>query len=114
MQTCYQKEPRFNGIYSKDNLSRIRDGTYILNLDKYSDIGTHWIALYENKKRKNKYFRIQAYGSIMCGYFCTGFLDFMFARITLTDFANLFLPNNFKRNDDIMLKYFMANVFKNE
>ena len=50
----------------------------------------------------------------MCGYFCTGFLDFMFARITLTDFANLFLPNNFKRNDDIMLKYFMANVFKNE
>ena len=46
MQTCYQKEPRFNGIYSKDNLSRIRDGTYILNLDKYSDIGTHWIALY--------------------------------------------------------------------
>ena len=46
METCYQKEPRFNGIYSKDNLSKIRDGTYILNLDKYSDIGTHWIALY--------------------------------------------------------------------
>ena len=50
----------------------------------------------------------------MYGYFCTGFLDFMLARITLTDFVNLFLPNNFKRNDDIMLKYFMANVFKNE
>ena len=46
METCYQKEPRFNGIYSKDNLSKIRDGTCILNLDKYSDIGTHWIALY--------------------------------------------------------------------
>ena len=46
----------------------------------------------------------------MCGYFCIGFIDFMFAGKTLTDFTNLFSPNNFKKNDDIILKYFMTNV----
>ena len=40
-------------------------------------------------------FRIQAYDSIMCGYFCIGFIDFMLAGKTLTDFTNLFSPNNF-------------------
>ena len=42
----YQNEPRFNGVYSRDNLPRIRDRAYVLNLDEYSDIRTHWIALY--------------------------------------------------------------------
>ena len=46
----------------------------------------------------------------MRGYFCIGFIDFMLAEKTLTDFANLFSPNNFKRNDDIILKYFITNV----
>ena len=55
-------------------------------------------------------FRIQAYNSIMCGYFCIGFIDFMLAGKTLTEFTNLFSPNNFKRNDDIVLNYFMRNV----
>ena len=55
-------------------------------------------------------FRIQAYDSIMCGYFCIGFIDFMLAGKTLTEFANLFSPNNFKKNDVIILKYFMSNV----
>ena len=55
-------------------------------------------------------FRIQAYDSIMCGYFCIGFIDFMLAGKTLTEFANLFSPNNFQKNDDIILKYFMSNV----
>ena len=45
IQKYYQNEHRFNGVYSRDNLSRIRDGAYIINLDEYSDIGTHWIAL---------------------------------------------------------------------
>ena len=45
----------------------------------------------------------------MWGIFCTGFIDFMFAGKTLTDFTNLFSPNNCKRNDDIILKYFMTN-----
>ena len=55
-------------------------------------------------------FRIQAYDSIMCGYFCIGFIDFMLAGKTLTEFANLFSPNKFKRNDDIILNYFNSNV----
>ena len=37
-------EPRFNGVYSRDNLSEIKDGAYIINFDTYSDIGTHWVA----------------------------------------------------------------------
>ena len=37
----YENEPRFNGIYSRDNWSKIKDGAYIINLDEYSDIGTH-------------------------------------------------------------------------
>ena len=40
-------------------------------------------------------FRIQAYDSIMCGYFCIGFIDFMLAGKTLNDFTNLFSPNDF-------------------
>ena len=46
----------------------------------------------------------------MCGYFCMGFIDFMLAGTTLTEFTNLFSPNNFQKNDDIFLKYFMRNV----
>ena len=42
----YQNELRFNGIYSRDNLPKIKDGAYIINLDEYSDIGTHWVAFY--------------------------------------------------------------------
>ena len=43
----YQNETRFNDVYSRDNLSeKLKDGGYIINLDKFSDIGTHWIALY--------------------------------------------------------------------
>ena len=42
----FQNESRFNGVYSRDNLQKIKGGAYIINLDEYSDIGTHWIALY--------------------------------------------------------------------
>ena len=50
-----------------------------------------------NKNIKTNIFRIQAYDSIMCGYFCIGFIDFMLAGLTLTEFTNLFSPNNFKK-----------------
>ena len=49
------------------------------------------------KNTKTNIFRIQAYDSIMCGYFCIGFIDFMLAGKTLTEFTNLFSPNNFKK-----------------
>ena len=47
----------------------------------------------------------------MCGYFCIGFIDFMFKGNSLTDFTNLFSPNNLKKkNDDIILNYFLTNL----
>ena len=46
IQKYYQNKPRFTGVYSRDNLLKIKDVAYIINLDEYSDIGTHWVALY--------------------------------------------------------------------
>ena len=86
---------KFNGVYSRYNLSKVRDGAYVINFDEYSDVGTHWIALHvvnngltyidsfgvehipneiktfiKNKIIKTNIFRTQAYNSIMCGYLC--------------------------------------------
>ena len=48
IQRYYQNEPRFNGVYSRDNLpDKIKDEAYVINLDEYSDIGALWIAWYE-------------------------------------------------------------------
>ena len=52
----YKNEPRFNGVYSKDNLPKIKDGAYLINLDEYSDIWTHWIALYVQSNNSVTYF----------------------------------------------------------
>ena len=59
-----------------------------------------------HKNIKTNIFRIQANNSIMCGYFCIGFTDFMFAGKNLIDFTSLFSPYDFKKNDDIILSYF--------
>ena len=48
IQKYYQNEPKFNGVYLRNNLSKIKDGAYVLNLNQYESIGTHWIALYVN------------------------------------------------------------------
>ena len=48
VQKYYKNQPRFNGVYSRDNLAKIKNGAYIINLDDYSDIGTHWVALWVN------------------------------------------------------------------
>ena len=51
IQTYYQNEHRFIGVYGRDNLSdKIKDGAYVISFDEYFDIGTHWIALYVNNK----------------------------------------------------------------
>ena len=50
IQKYYESESKFNGIYSRNNLSKIKDGAYIINLDEYESIGTHWIALHVNSK----------------------------------------------------------------
>ena len=50
IQKYYQNEPRFNGAYFRKNLpKKIKDGAYVINLDEYADVGTHWIALFCNR-----------------------------------------------------------------
>ena len=50
LQKYYKKKPRLNGVFSRNNLpKKIKDRAYIINLDKYSDVGTHWIALFHKK-----------------------------------------------------------------
>ena len=47
IQKYYENKPKFIGVFSRDNLSKkIKDGAYVINLDKYADTGTHWIALF--------------------------------------------------------------------
>ena len=48
MQKYYQNEAKFNGVYSRNNLPKIKDGAYVINIDEYESIGTHWITLYVN------------------------------------------------------------------
>ena len=49
-QKYYENEPRFNGVFTRDNLpKKIKDGAYVINLDEYGDVGTHWIALFWKK-----------------------------------------------------------------
>ena len=59
-----------------------------------------------NRNIKANIFWVQANNSVMCGYFCIGFIDFMLAGKNLIDFTNLFSPYNFDKNDQIILSYF--------
>ena len=59
-----------------------------------------------NKNIKANIFRVQANNSVMCSYFCIGFIDFMLANKKLTDYTNLFSPYDFDKNDRIILSYF--------
>ena len=100
----YQNKPKFNGVYLRNNSPKIKDEVYVINLDEYKSIATHWIALYVNgNNRRASYdaiyfdsfgvehipkeikkfivnktitniYRIQAYDWIMCRYFCIGLL----------------------------------------
>ena len=132
MQQYYQNEPRFNGVFSRNNLpKKIKDKAYVMNLDEYADVGAHWIALFCNRSEiiyfdsfgvehvpeeikefvgnKNiiaNIFRVQANNSVMCGYFCIGFIDFMLAVKKVTDFASLFSPYGSEKNDNMILSYF--------
>ena len=59
-----------------------------------------------NKNIQTNIFRMQAYDSVICGYVCIGFIDFMRKGTSLTDFTNFFSSNDLKKNDDIILNYF--------
>ena len=60
----------------------------------------------ENKNIITNIYRIQAYNSLMCGCFCIGFIEFMLNGKSLLDYTNLFSPNDYEKNDKIILKYF--------
>ena len=122
-------------MYSRNNLpNKIKKGAYVINLDEYENTVTHWVSLFVktneviyfdsfgvehiskeigsavgNKKIKASIFRIQAYDSIMCGYFCIEFINYMFKGKTLLDYTNLFSTNDFKKNDQVITR-----IFKNE
>ena len=67
-------------------------------------------AFIKNRNIKTNIFKIQAHDSIMSGYFCIEFINFMFEGKSLTEYTNLFSPNDFKENDDTILNYFMNNA----
>ena len=82
IQKCYQNEPRFNGVFSRNNLPlKIKDGAHVINLDEYVGIGTHWIASFYNRNE-------------------------ILAGKQLTNFTSFFCPHDFKKNDGIILSYF--------
>ena len=110
--------------YSRNNLPKTKDATYVINLDDYKSMGKHWIALYVNDKNVTYFqifgvehipkeiqkmtankniitniYRIQAYDYIMCGYFCIGFIDFMLKSKSLLHDTNLFSLNDDEKND---------------
>ena len=110
---------------------KIKNWLYVINLDEYANLGTHWISLFcrrseivyfdsfsvehvpeeikefiGNKTIKANIFRVQSNDSIMCGYFCIGFIDFMLAGKKLTDFTGMFSPYDFEKKDCIFLHYF--------
>ena len=59
-----------------------------------------------NKDIKANIFRLQAYDSIMCRYYCIEFINYMFKGKTLLEYTNLFSPNDFKKNDEIIKRIF--------
>ena len=106
-------------------------GAYVINLDEYADVGTHSVVLFcnrnkvlyfdsfgaehipeeikkvvGNKNLKANIFRVQGNDSVICGYFCVGFIDFMLAGKKLTDYTSLFSPYDFDKNDHIVLSFF--------
>ena len=119
-------------VFIQNNLSQIKDGAYAINLVEFKSIGTHWIALYVNGNniiyfdsfgvehipkeiRKlignrdllTNIYRILANDSIVCGYFCIGFIDFMLKGQSLLDYTNLFSPSDYEKNDKITKKFFL-------
>ena len=130
----YKNEPKFNGVYSRDNLPKtIKKGAYVINLDEYTDIGTYWIALFV-KPKYTVYFDsfgvehipkeiknllvINTLNQIYLGYkhmiqlclviFVLSLLTMFDGKIFI-DFTSLFSPHVFKKNDEIIKR-----IFKNE
>ena len=119
-------------FFSRNNLPRIKDGAYVINLDDENSKGTHWVLSFINRnlavyfdsfeieyipqkvfnKIKDKsitqnIFRIQDNQYVMCGFCCIAFIEYMLARKTLLDYTSLFSPfsHNSRTNYDIDMKF---------
>ena len=136
IQDYFKNEKIFNSVFSRNNLPKLKKGAYAINLDHSKNTGTHRVVIFVkedevnyfdsfgvdyiskeiiekieysslgNKNIKTSIFRIQGYDSIMCGYFCILFIEYMLNDKTLTFITNLFSPWNFEKNDDMIKKYF--------
>ena len=131
IERYFKDEPMFNGVYSRNSLPVAKVGGYVVNLDERGSSGTHWVAIHvhgpkatyfdsfgiehipdevlkflKGKDLEANIFRVQSKKSVLCGYFCIKFLEYMFHGKTLTDFTRLFSPTDFNKNDKTVLKLF--------
>ena len=120
----FKYEARFIGVFSRNNLSRVKDGAYIINLHDKNSKGTCWFSLFIDKNLAvcfdsfeteyipqevlNKIrdgsigyniFRIPDNESIICVFLCNSFIEYMLVGKTLSDYTNYFSPNDYEKND---------------
>ena len=135
LTTYFCRDCRFNGVFSRNNLPKIKDGAHIKNLDDKNSKETHWISLFvdrnlavyfdsfgieyippevlnkiRNKSIIHNIFRIQDNESIMRRFYCTAFIEYMLAGKTLLDYTNFFSPNDYKKNDKIIYRNFKDKI----
>ena len=114
-------ENKFNDVLSRNNLTRINDGDHVINFDDKKSKRTHWVSLFidrstavyfdsfgseyipleilqkiRDKSITRNIFRIQDDESIMCGFYCIPFIEYILGK-TLSDYTNLFSINHYKK-----------------
>ena len=119
----FKYEPRFNSIFSRNNLPRINDGAYVIHLDDKNSKGTYWVSVFIDRNKTvyfhsfgiglfpqeisdkirdesitHNIFRIQDNESIMCGFYCITYRRYASRKKTLLDYTNLFSWNDCKEN----------------
>ena len=116
---------------SRNKLPIIKDEANVINRDDKNSKGTYYVSLFihknvaiyfdsfgigyipqevlnkiRDKSITHNIFIIKDNESIMCGFYCITFIEYMLAGKTLLDYTNLFSPNDYKNNDRIIYKYF--------
>ena len=113
MKDYFKNAKIFNGVFSRNNLPKLENGAYVINLDHSKNTGKHWVVIFvksneviyfdsigvehipkeimertKNKNIKTNIFKIQNYNSIMCGYFWILFIEYVLNKKALTDFTS--------------------------
>ena len=116
---------RINDVSSRNNLPTKKDAVYVINLNDKNSRGANWISLFidrnlavyfdsfgieyipkevlrkvRDKSINHNIFRIQDNESIMCGFYCITFMEYMLYRVY--DYTNLFPPNEYEKNDKVI------------